>query len=80
MCIQRQVNERVDLIEKYLQVKYNYSLDEIVEICNTLPSGEYLPDALTAEVFKIEGTLDNINKWVMNEIEDEQEKLREIGD
>jgi hypothetical protein len=76
----REVNERVDLIEKYLATKHNYSQDEVIEICNRLPNGEYLADALTGEIFKIEGTLDHLNKWVLDEIDEENERLKEIGD
>lgn len=71
---------RIDLLERYMQEKHNYSLDEIVEICNRLRHGEYLGDALAAEVYKIEGTLDNMEQWINNEIANEEETLKETVD
>lgn len=73
-------DNRIDLLERYMQEKHNYSLDEIVEISNRLQHGEYLGDAMAAEVYKIEGTLDvmesTINQWIL----DEEESLKEIVD
>lgn len=73
-------DNRIDLLERYMQEKHNYSLDEVVEICNRLQHGEYLGDALAAEVYKIEGTLDNMEQWVNNEIANEEGFLKETVD
>lgn len=82
-------NNRIDLIERYLKEKHNYSLDEIVEISNRMLNLQekslalhsiYLSEALSAEVYKIEGTINNLDNWIEKVIEEEEEILNEILD